>query len=378
MKNKNKDKHEIGPEELAEIKTSIRSKALPGTLSFHADELKPYAKNPRTEYIGLEDIRASMERDGYLAMYPIEIDGDTMEVLSGNTRLLAAQGLSDKWKKKNPLLAVVYKGLTDIEHEVIAIEGNENRFELSFFDRCNHVVRLIDEVGLSLRAVETLMSSVKEGLKKSQIGNYYRYGTFLAPMVLHAVDRKVILQNMAGMLATITPNGDLIWSLEEQQDIIEIIKYRQLGPVQFREFLLKFDKMRKAEWADKNQPRLSDFFPGEIEEYRSDEAWQRMMGDEQERVKREQARKLIPRIVGTILKGGDGTDLAPYIRRIISSAKSKGLDMAYARECLLNASAALTEALVMFDKAANDSETEEVPDGEQTEVEDEMGMCLTV
>lgn len=92
----------------------------------------------------------------------------------------------------------------------------------------------------------------------------------LASKVLHAVDKGHISQKMARMLAETSHSGDAIWSMEEQEDIIDTAGYRDLGPMQFRTFLSKLNRERCEEWADKNQMRITDFFPGEIEEYRSD------------------------------------------------------------------------------------------------------------
>jgi len=361
----------IDLKELETLKESIGAKRVDGTLSFHADELKTYPDNPRSEFTGLEDIRASMLSDGYLPTAPVEVDLDTMEVPSGNTRLLAAQGLSDEWKANNKILAVGYRGLTELEKKIIAIEGNERRYGLSFYDTCRHIVRLVDDVCLSMRSIETLMSRNGGNKGKSQINNYYRYGKGLAPEVLRAVDTRHIRQNMAALLARTGSGGRPLYTHQEQVSIVEAIKQRGIGAQQFTRYLTSYRRKRVRELNDRTK---SNSELGDIDVLNA-KLWDSMMSDEVQRLQREKSIQIVSNIVATALKHDDENYMGPYINRTLQSAQKKELDISYTRECIKKAAAAMDQAFAKLNEficsVVEDTEAT-FPEGSDTNVVEEQ------
>jgi len=141
-----------------------------GCLLLDIKELKPYAKNPKNhDDKDIELIIKSIQRNGWgeaLLVCP-----ETMEVLSGNGRLMAAQKLGMEQ------VPCVYapKGLTEKQKADLVIASNK-LVEVSGYN--DNLGVLIDEFGLDMedfgmevleKTEETNLDDVVENEKKEKV-----------------------------------------------------------------------------------------------------------------------------------------------------------------------------------------------------------------
>lgn len=141
-----------------------------GCLLIDIKELKPYAKNPKNhDDKDIELIIKSIQRNGWGD--PCLICPETMEVLSGNGRLMAAQKLGMEQ------VPCVYapKGLTEKQKADLVIASNK-LVEVSGYN--DNLGVLIDEFGLDMedfgmevlgKKEETNFDDVVENAKKEKV-----------------------------------------------------------------------------------------------------------------------------------------------------------------------------------------------------------------
>jgi len=333
--------------DLAAIKLGIRAKRVGGVHYIHCDTLRPFRRNPRTEYKGLEPLKAAMSEDGFDSAHPLIVNRNTGEVLSGNTRLLSAQAMSEEWKAANLIPVVYYEGLTHTQEDLLAFEGNELRFPLLFSEECLLYKTLIDnEDGWTVRAIEKLkrLENVR-GRGKSTVDNYYRCGRNLAPEVLKAVDDKFIRIKMAEALSREGADGKLVFSHENQRGIVQDPQLQGANMRQFADYLRLYLDRRDALRADKNQLDLVGF---DGMDFRSDDSCT-VESPETERRRLNVVKKLLNHLVRKGMVGLPMNKRPAFMKKAVGSAIGKETPTDYLRERLGAARLMLDDALLFLD-----------------------------
>lgn len=323
------EEKEIDLSGILHLRANIKAKMVPGLSLLEADSLKLSPENHRSSYLGRDAIMASLMENGYLAAYPIEVDLNTMTVMSGNTRVLAAQALPPEWRANNPLVAICYQDLTPQERAVLIVEGNELRFSLSYSDTCLQILWLKEEMGFSVRAIENMKERNK--VSKSTVQNLYTVAKNCPLEVLKAVDNGMIKKSVALKLSREDEYGNPFYSKEEQGGIVQDPHILGLTEKEFTRFLKVHLKTRDAQKAEVNRitPPFESMAHGTTN--KTDDP-----SPEVQRRRYEEAGRLADRIAFKRVKGWGRGGIGAFTEKEACDIRAKGLKAAALKEYLVS------------------------------------------